>query len=163
YPSELQQALAGFGLAPTGDTPPILVRDALSDLYRYELRRMREQLRAGATPKNEYIDRVIALRKRYWPLTLQPDAWEKLCASDGLLLSRTRMVHITEYPSVHERQYYRPSDLGAPIYNTRIGRIGVAICYDRHFPEYMRALGLGSDGVRPADLVVVPQAGLVDE
>ena len=79
YPSELQEALAGFGLAPTGDTPPILVRDALSDLYRYELRRMREQLRAGAILKEHYIDRVIALRKRYWPLSLQPDAWEKIC------------------------------------------------------------------------------------
>jgi N-carbamoylputrescine amidase len=49
-------------------------------------------------------------------------------------------------------------DLGAPVYETRAGRIGVAICYDRHFPEYMRALALGG-----ADLVVVPQAGVVNE
>ncbi len=53
---------------------------------------------------------------------------------------------------------YSPSDLGAPVFHTRVGRIGVAICYDRHFPEYMRALGLGR-----ADLVIVPQAGVVDE
>jgi N-carbamoylputrescine amidase len=78
--------------------------------------------------------------------------------ADGRLLGRTRMVHITEYPCFHERQYYRPSDLGAPVFDTRVGRIGVAICYDRHFPEYMRALALGG-----ADLVVVPQAGCVDE
>ena len=37
-------------------------------------------------------------------------------------------------------------------------RIGVAICYDRHYPEYMRALAL-----KDADLVIVPQAGGVDE
>lgn len=78
--------------------------------------------------------------------------------ADGSLLGRTRMVHITEYPCFHERQYYAPSTLGAPVFETRVGRIGVAICYDRHFPEYMRALALGG-----ADLVVVPQAGLVDE
>ena len=78
--------------------------------------------------------------------------------ADGTLLGRTRMVHITEYPCFHERQYYAPSQLGAPVFDTRVGRIGVAICYDRHFPEYMRALAL--DG---ADLVVVPQAGVVDE
>jgi N-carbamoylputrescine amidase len=78
--------------------------------------------------------------------------------ADGRLLGRTRMVHITEYPSFHERQYYAPGDLGAPVFDTRAGRIGVAICYDRHFPEYMRALALGG-----ADLVVVPQAGIVDE
>jgi beta-ureidopropionase len=78
--------------------------------------------------------------------------------ADGALLGRTRMVHITEYPCFHEQQYYSPSDLGAPVFDTRVGRVGVAICYDRHFPEYMRALGLGG-----ADLVVVPQAGIVDE
>jgi predicted amidohydrolase len=78
--------------------------------------------------------------------------------ADGSILGRTRMVHITDYACVHERQYYRPSDLGAPVYATRAGRVGVAICYDRHFPEYMRALGVAG-----AELVVVPQAGLVDE
>jgi predicted amidohydrolase len=78
--------------------------------------------------------------------------------ADGRLLGRTRMVHITEYPCFHEQQYYRPSTLGAPVFDTRVGRVGVAICYDRHFPEYMRALALGG-----ADLVVVPQAGVVDE
>jgi N-carbamoylputrescine amidase len=78
--------------------------------------------------------------------------------ADGALLGRTRMVHVTEYPCFHERQYYAPGDLGAPVFATRAGRVGVAICYDRHFPEYMRALGVGG-----ADLVVVPQAGLVDE
>jgi len=78
--------------------------------------------------------------------------------ADGSVLGRTRMVHITEYPCFHEQQYYRPGDLGAPVFATRIGRLGVAICYDRHFPEYMRALAV--DG---ADLVVVPQAGAVGE
>jgi N-carbamoylputrescine amidase len=78
--------------------------------------------------------------------------------ADGTLVGRTRMVHITEYPCFHEQQYYRPGNLGAPVFRTAAGRVGVAICYDRHFPEYMRALGLGS-----AELVVVPQAGVEDE
>ena len=78
--------------------------------------------------------------------------------ADGRLLGVTRMVHITEYACFHEQGYYTPGDKGAPVYNTRIGNIGVAICYDRHFPEYMRALALGG-----ADLVVVPQAGATGE
>jgi predicted amidohydrolase len=78
--------------------------------------------------------------------------------ADGSLLGRTRMIHITEYPCFHEQGYYTPGDTGAPVYRTRAGRIGVAICYDRHYPEYMRALALGG-----ADLVVVPQAGSLDE
>jgi N-carbamoylputrescine amidase len=78
--------------------------------------------------------------------------------ADGTLLGRTRMIHITEYACFHEQGYYTPGDTGAPVYFTKAGAIGVAICYDRHYPEYMRALALGG-----ADLVVVPQAGSVGE
>jgi predicted amidohydrolase len=78
--------------------------------------------------------------------------------ADGTLVGRTRMVHITEYACFHEQGYYAPGDTGAPVFETRVGRIGVSICYDRHFPEYMRALALAG-----AELVVVPQAGAVGE
>jgi N-carbamoylputrescine amidase len=78
--------------------------------------------------------------------------------ADGALLGVTRMVHITDYAWFHERAYYTPGDRGAPVYRTKAGRIGVAICYDRHYPEYMRALGVGG-----AELVVIPQAGALDE
>lgn len=78
--------------------------------------------------------------------------------ADGRLLGRTRMVHITDYACFHEKGYYLPGDTGAPVYETRVGRIGVAICYDRHYPEYMRALALAG-----AQVVVVPQAGAVGE
>ena len=78
--------------------------------------------------------------------------------ADGTLLGRTRMVHITDYPCFHEQGYYTPGDTGAPVYQTKAGALGVAICYDRHYPEYMRALAVGG-----ADLVVVPQAGSAGE
>ena len=78
--------------------------------------------------------------------------------ADGTLLGVTRMVHITEYACFHEQGYYTPGDRGAPVYRTKAGRIGVAICYDRLFPENMRALALNG-----ADLVFVPQAGSVGE
>jgi N-carbamoylputrescine amidase len=78
--------------------------------------------------------------------------------ADGTILGVTRMVHITDYACFHERAYYAEGDRGAPVYDTAIGRVGVAICYDRHYPEYMRALGVGG-----AELVVIPQAGVLDE
>ena len=76
----------------------------------------------------------------------------------GRILGVTRMVHITEYEGFHEQGYYAPGDRGAPVFDTAAGRIGVAICYDRHYPEYMRALALGG-----AQIVFVPQAGAVGE
>ncbi|GBD32791.1 N-carbamoyl-D-amino acid hydrolase [bacterium HR33] len=78
--------------------------------------------------------------------------------ADGELLGVTRMVHITDYACFHEKAYYHPGDRGAPVYATRVGRVGVAICYDRHYPEYMRALALNG-----AELVAIPQAGAVGE
>jgi hypothetical protein len=83
YPTELVEALAEFGLAPTAETPPALLRDALNDLYRYELRRMRDRLRAGLIEKSDYHAVVIAARKRYWPLSLPLPVWEKICDSGG--------------------------------------------------------------------------------
>jgi len=77
---------------------------------------------------------------------------------DGALLGTTRMVHITEYACFHEQGYYTPGDSGAPVYETPFGRIGVAICYDRHYPEYMRALAVAG-----AEIVFVPQADSIGE
>ena len=78
--------------------------------------------------------------------------------SDGSLLGITRMVHITDYEWFHEQEYYDPGDRGAPVFQTSVGRVGVAICYDRHYPEYMRALGVAG-----AEIVCIPQAGGIGE
>ena len=78
--------------------------------------------------------------------------------ADGSILGVTRMIHITEYEYFHEQGYYAPGDNGVVIYDTSYGKIGVAICYDRHYPEYMRALGVAG-----AEVVVIPQAGSVGE
>ena len=76
----------------------------------------------------------------------------------GEIIGRTRMIHITDYSGFHEKGYYRPGDLGPGVFDTEFGRIGIAICYDRHYPEYMRALSLMA-----AEIVFVPQAGVTGE
>ena len=78
--------------------------------------------------------------------------------ADGTLLGVTRMVHITDYEGFHEQDYYHPGDRGAPVYSTRAGKIGVAICYDRHYPEYLRGLALAG-----AEVICIPQAGCLGE
>ncbi len=78
--------------------------------------------------------------------------------ADGTLAGKTRMAHIPDYEGFHEQHYYTPGNLGTPVFDTAAGRIGIAICYDRHYPEYMRALKLNG-----AEVVVVPQAGAVGE
>jgi len=75
--------------------------------------------------------------------------------ADGTLLGKSQMIHIAEEPLFNEKYYYKPGMTGFPVYNTQYGIIGVAICYDRHYPEQMRALTLGG-----AEIIFTPQAGI---
>jgi hypothetical protein len=81
YAPEALEVLAGHGLCPTPDTPPALVRDALSDLYRFEIRRLKRRLLAGLVQKDQYLDLVIELRKQYWLLSVPPDRWTRPMAA----------------------------------------------------------------------------------
>jgi hypothetical protein len=75
YDSDLLPALAELGIAPRPETPPEKVKEAVSDLYRYELRQLRERLVRKDIPKAGYSERVIQLRRRYWMLSLPLHLW----------------------------------------------------------------------------------------
>ena len=72
--------------------------------------------------------------------------------ADGTYLGKYRKTHIPQVHGFWEKFYFRPGNLGYPIFDTAVGRIGVYICYDRHFPEGWRALGLAG-----AKIVFNPQ------
>jgi N-carbamoylputrescine amidase len=75
-------------------------------------------------------------------------------AGDGAYLGKFRKVHIPHCaPGFWEKFYFRPGNLGYPTFETRLGRIAVYICYDRHFPEGARCLGLAG-----AEIVFNPSA-----
>lgn len=62
--------------------------------------------------------------------------------ADGTYLGKYRKTHIPQVHGFLEKYYFRPGNLGYPVFQTAVGPIGVYICYDRHFPEGWRALGL---------------------
>jgi N-carbamoylputrescine amidase len=74
--------------------------------------------------------------------------------SDGTMLGKMRKMHIPQIdPGFQEKFYFRPGNLGYPVFKTAVAKIGVYICYDRHFPEGARALGLNG-----AEIVFNPSA-----
>lgn len=73
--------------------------------------------------------------------------------ADGRYLGKYRKNHIPQVTGFWEKFYFRPGNLGYPVFDTAVGRVGVYICYDRHFPEGWRALGLAG-----AQLVFNPSA-----
>jgi N-carbamoylputrescine amidase len=73
--------------------------------------------------------------------------------ADGKYLGKYRKTHIPHVNGFWEKFYFRPGNMGYPVFDTAVGRVGVYICYDRHFPEGARALGLHG-----AELVFIPSA-----
>jgi hypothetical protein len=72
---EVLEQLEKHGVRPTAATRPELVHEFVSDLYRYELRRLRDRLVRGEIPKTGYGDRVVALRRKYPLVSLKPGQW----------------------------------------------------------------------------------------
>ncbi|MGK5681988.1 nitrilase-related carbon-nitrogen hydrolase [Actinoplanes sp. URMC 104] len=73
--------------------------------------------------------------------------------ADGSYLGKYRKHHIPQVNGFWEKFYFRPGNLGYPVFDTAVGKVGVYICYDRHFPEGWRELGLGG-----AQIVFNPSA-----
>ena len=74
YPPDVLEHLSRHGVSPTSRTRPELVRDFVRDLYKYEIRCLRERYLRRDFPKSEYAGRVDALRRRYTVLALH--AWQ---------------------------------------------------------------------------------------
>jgi N-carbamoylputrescine amidase len=73
--------------------------------------------------------------------------------ADGTYLGKYRKHHLPHLPGFWEKFYFRPGNGGYPVFDTAVGKVGVYICYDRHFPEGWRALGLNG-----AQIVFNPSA-----
>jgi hypothetical protein len=79
YDSRILDALAAHGVRPTAATHPARAREVVNDLYRYELRRLRDRLLRGEVPRPEYAGYVVRLRRRYWVLSIPIQQWAKPC------------------------------------------------------------------------------------
>lgn len=75
YHPEILEALATHGLRPRPDTTPEALREAVNDLYRHEIRGLRDRCRAREFPVGELAPRVVELRQRYLLLSIPLAAW----------------------------------------------------------------------------------------
>ncbi len=73
--------------------------------------------------------------------------------ADGTYLGKYRKQHIPQTKGFLEKFYFKPGTGGYPVFDTAVGKVGIYICYDRHFPEGWRALGLNG-----AQMVFNPSA-----
>ena len=75
YHPQILEALAAHGVRPTPDTSPELVHEFVSDLYRFELRRLRKRQVGGEIPKERYAAHVVDLRRKYLVISVPISRW----------------------------------------------------------------------------------------
>ena len=118
---------------------------------------------AAETIPGPTVERMQAYARKYQMVMIVP-IYEKeqpgvlyntavVIDADGALLGKYRKNHIPHTSGFWEKFFFRPGNLGYPVFQTRYARVGVYICYDRHFPEGARALGLNG-----AEIVYNPSA-----
>lgn len=118
---------------------------------------------AEAVPDGPTVTRFSALAKELGMVLVLP-VYEREQAgflyntaavvdADGTYLGKYRKHHIPQVKGFWEKFYFRPGNVGWPVFDTAVGKVGVYICYDRHFPEGWRALGLAG-----AEIVFNPSA-----
>ena len=76
----------------------------------------------------------------------------------GEILGTQEMVHIAQAACFYEQDYYTPSEEGFRVFDTPIGKIGIVVCFDRHYPESIR-----TEALRGAELILIPTANTADE
>jgi beta-ureidopropionase len=115
-------------------------------------------------PDGPTIQTMQAIAKKHGMVIIVPIYEEEITGiyynaaavidADGKYLGKYRKHHIPHVaPGFWEKFYFRPGNLGYPVFNTAAGKVGVYICYDRHFPEGARILGLHG-----AEIVMNPSA-----
>ena len=77
YHQQILDELARHGLQPLPSSSPQQLRDAVRDLYKYEIKRLRDAYLAGAFPKRDFAGRVVELRKRYPLLSIPTELWTR--------------------------------------------------------------------------------------
>ena len=81
-----------------------------------------------------------------------------LIDDQGKIIGRQKMVHIAQCEMFYEQSYYTPSEEGFAVFDTRLGKIGIVVCFDRHYPESIR-----TEALRGAELIIIPTANTKSE
>jgi N-carbamoylputrescine amidase len=118
---------------------------------------------AERVPDGPVVERFRALAREHGIVLVLPVYEEEqpgvlyntaaVIDADGSYLGKYRKHHIPQVRGFWEKYYFKPGNLGWPVFDTAVGKVGVYICYDRHFPEGWRALGLAG-----AEIVFNPSA-----
>ena len=138
-------------LFPEIQLSPFFPKHPGQDASRYRMTMDSPQLRAVQDACAAH--RIFASPNFYMTLNGGHYDTSFLIDDTGAILGTQKMVHIAQAPQFYEQDYYAPSDEGFRVFDTAFGKIGIVVCFDRHYPESFRTLALMG-----ADLILIPTA-----
>ena len=103
-------------------------------------------------------DRLIAVTNFYIKENAKRYDMSLLIDDAGAIIGKQKMVHIAQCEQFYEQSYYTPSEEGFLVFDTKLGKIGIVVCFDRHYPESIR-----TEALRGAELILIPTANTTDE
>ena len=118
----------------------------IDDIVVQKLQRKARELRIYCSPNVYLKENQKCFDASLW---IQPD---------GKISGISKMVHVPQFDCFFEQDYYSPSDTGFKVYSTPWGKIGIVICFDRHFPESIRTCVF-----KGAELILIPTANILTE
>lgn len=118
----------------------------IDDRYVSGIRRLCKELEIYAAP-NFYIEE----NGRRYDMSL-------LINDEGKIIGRQKMVHVAQCENFYEQSYYTPSEEGFHVFDTPFGKVGIVVCFDRHYPESIR-----TEVIRGAELIIIPTANTISE
>lgn len=119
------------------------------DVRHYRVSLNSDIVRAFCSASRKF--HIMSVPNLYLDINGRPYDASLLIGADGQISGIQKMVHVAQAPQFYEQDYYTPSDDGFKVFDTPFGRIGIVVCFDRHYPESIRTQAL-----RGADLILIP-------
>ncbi len=126
------------------------------DVSRYSIAKDSEILKAFCEACRE--NHILGVPNLYFEQAGKCYDASFLIGRDGEIIGVQKMVHIAQAEQFYEQDYYTPSDDGFHVFETDIGRIGIVVCFDRHYPESIR-----TEALMGADLILIPTVNVKAE
>ena len=119
------------------------------DVTKYRLKMDSEEIKKFQAVSREYS--IISVPNIY--LEENGNAYDAslFIGADGEIKGIQKMVHVAQAEQFYEQDYYTPSDDGFKVFDTEYGKIGIVVCFDRHYPESIR-----TEALMGADLILIP-------
>ena len=119
------------------------------DVTKYRLKMDSEEIKKFQAVSREYS--IISVPNIY--LEENGNAYDAslFIGADGEIKGIQKMVHVAQAEQFYEQDYYTPSEEGFKVFDTEFGKIGIVVCFDRHYPESIR-----TEVLRGADLILIP-------